>query len=84
VNRATAAAPIAAGSVGIAGGTVSAVVRWNGDVHLTSRAILQLPGLPSGSDGMTDQVVGAIESTGLLPSRSHDVVRNVMVSPRPG
>lgn len=56
----------------------------DGDVHLTSRANLQLRGLPSGSDGLTDEVVEAIESTGLLPSRSHELVRNVMVSPQTG
>jgi len=55
----------------------------DGRVHLTSRANLQLRGLPE--DGTFERaVLPAIEDAGLLPSRTHDLVRNVMVSPQTG
>lgn len=63
----------------------------DGRVHLTSRANLQLRGLPGqrGSAAgrpaqLTSEVVAAIEATGLLPSRSHELARNVLVSPQTG
>jgi precorrin-3B synthase len=62
----------------------------DGDVHLTGRANLQLRALPldpdPGQDGATlrPDVVEAISAAGLLPSRTHDLVRNVMVSPQSG
>lgn len=56
----------------------------DGDVHLTRRANLQLRGLPTRGDDLPTDVVDAIEATGLLPSRSHELVRNVMVSPQTG
>ncbi|KQW52774.1 nitrite reductase [Nocardioides sp. Root1257] len=52
----------------------------DGDVHLTGRANLQLRGLGE----VTEEVVTAIEATGLLPSRSHDRARNLMMSPQSG
>lgn len=53
----------------------------DGRIHLTRRANLQLRGLP-GNDGHLDPaVIGATESTGLLPSRTHELVRNILVSP---
>jgi len=52
----------------------------DGDVHVTGRANLQLRGLGP----ITAEVVAAIESTGLLPSRSHDLARNLMSSPQTG
>ncbi|GAW50467.1 MULTISPECIES: nitrite reductase [unclassified Nocardioides] len=52
----------------------------DGDVHLTGRANLQLRGLGD----VSPAVVDAIEATGLLPSRSHELVRNVMASPLTG
>jgi precorrin-3B synthase len=53
-------------------------------VHLTGRANLQVRGLP-GSDGvLAVAVLDAIERTGLLPTRSHELVRNVMASPQTG
>ncbi|MCW2814991.1 MAG: ferredoxin-nitrite reductase [Nocardioides sp.] len=58
----------------------------DGDVHLTRRANLQLRSLPVDTDGSTlrPDVVDAIGRAGLLPSRTHDLVRNLMVSPQSG
>ena len=56
----------------------------DGDVHLTRRANLQLRAMPVAQDGLPGEVVDAIEVTGLLPSRTHELVRNVMVSPQTG
>ncbi|HEX2894322.1 MAG TPA: nitrite reductase [Marmoricola sp.] len=57
----------------------------DGRLHLTSRANLQLRALPTTSDGeLEPDVVAALGATGLLPSHSHDLVRNVMVSPLTG
>ena len=56
----------------------------DGRVHLTSRANLQVRGL-SGVDGaLGPEVLAALVATGLLPSASHELVRNVMVSPQTG
>jgi precorrin-3B synthase len=52
----------------------------DGRVHLTGRANLQLRGLGE----VTPTVVDAIAATGLLPSRSHELVRNVLASPQTG
>lgn len=56
----------------------------DGNLHLTRRANLQLRGLPMHADGLAPEVVQAIEETGLLPSRTHELVRNIMVSPQTG
>jgi precorrin-3B synthase len=56
----------------------------DGDLHLTARANLQLRALPLDSDSLPTTVVAAIEDTGLLPSRPHDLARNVLVSPLTG
>ena len=56
----------------------------DGRIHLTRRANLQLRALP-GRDGALDPaVLAAIERTGLLPTRTHELVRNVLVSPQTG
>lgn len=56
----------------------------DGRVHVTGRANLQLRGLP-GTDGALDPAaLAAVEATGLLPTRSHELVRNVLVSPQTG
>ncbi|KQO42711.1 hypothetical protein [Aeromicrobium sp. Leaf245] len=56
----------------------------DGTVALTRRANLQVRGLAA-PDGLVPPVVVAeLESTGLLPSRTHELVRNVMVSPLSG
>ncbi|WP_231123788.1 hypothetical protein [Nocardioides sambongensis] len=64
----------------------------DGLVRLTGRANLQLRAFPtitgSTDDGvevrLPEEVVAAIEATGLLPSRAHDLARNVLVSPQTG
>ena len=56
----------------------------DGDVHLTKRANLQLRAMPATDGDLPDEVVEAIAATGLLPSRTHELVRNVMVSPETG
>jgi precorrin-3B synthase len=52
----------------------------DGDVHVTGRANLQLRGLGD----ITPELVAAIEATGLLPSRTHELARNLMSSPQTG
>ncbi|MBM7366128.1 precorrin-3B synthase [Gordonia hydrophobica] len=56
----------------------------DGRIHVTGRANLQLRALPLVDGDLPAPVVAAIESTGLLPSRSHDLVRNVLASPQTG
>ncbi|WP_162602506.1 nitrite reductase [Nocardioides daejeonensis] len=61
----------------------------SGTVHLTKRANLQVRGLPVVGDGcpsasLPHEVVAAIEATGLLPSHSHELVRNILLSPLSG
>jgi precorrin-3B synthase len=56
----------------------------DGRVRLTGRANLQLRGLPEVDGSLPGSVVAAIEATGLLPSRTHDLARNVLCSPQTG
>lgn len=56
----------------------------DGSVYLTKRANLQLRGLPGCDGRLAPAVVTALESTGLLPSRSHELVRNILASPQSG
>jgi precorrin-3B synthase len=56
----------------------------DGRVHLTGRANLQLRALPWDGDGLPAEVTDAVERTGLLPSRSHELARNLMCSPLTG
>jgi precorrin-3B synthase len=65
---------------------LSAVAReyGTGRVHVTGRANLQLRGLPGRDGHLPPEVLRALEGTGLLPSRTHELVRNVMVSPCTG
>ena len=57
----------------------------DGNVHLTTRANLQLRALPQDSDGqLPAEVVAAIAGTELLPSPGHELVRNILVSPLTG
>lgn len=65
---------------------LSSVAQRHGDgqVHLTSRANLQVRGLPSRDGALPHQVVADLEATGLMPSRSHELVRNILASPLTG
>lgn len=56
----------------------------DGDVHLTGRANLQVRGLPSTEGQLPSEVLDALHATGLLPVPSHELVRNVMLSPLSG
>lgn len=56
----------------------------DGRVHVTSRANLQLRALPGSADRLDPAALAALEATGLLPTRSHELVRNVMMSPQTG
>lgn len=51
----------------------------DGELHLTSRANVQLRGLGPG-----DELAGALAAAGLLPSASHERVRNIVASPLSG
>lgn len=56
----------------------------DGSIYLTKRANLQLRGLPGKEATLAPAAVAALESTGLLPSRTHELVRNILVSPQTG
>jgi precorrin-3B synthase len=53
----------------------------NPDLQLTSRAGIQLRGLP---DPLPDAVAATVLALGLLPSPRHDRVRNIVASPLTG
>lgn len=57
----------------------------DGDLHLTSRGNLQLRGVPVGRSGdvPADLVAGVVDA-GLLPSATHERVRNICASPLSG
>jgi precorrin-3B synthase len=56
----------------------------DGAIHLTGRANLQLRGLPLTDGALEAEVVDALIGTGLVPHPTHELVRNVMVSPLSG
>lgn len=59
----------------------------DGDLHLTGRANLQLRALPDDpatTGAVRPDVAAALAGTGLLPSPSHELVRNLMASPQTG
>ena len=56
----------------------------DGRVRVTGRANLQVRGLPGVGGRLADEVLAALDGTGLLPSTSHELVRNVMMSPLTG
>ncbi|WP_244927978.1 nitrite reductase [Nocardioides sp. W7] len=58
----------------------------DGRVHVTGRSNLQIRALPraAGSERLPEVVLEDLEATGLLPSRTHDLARNVMASPQSG
>jgi precorrin-3B synthase len=53
----------------------------SGDLQLTSRASLQLRGLP---DPLPDGFIRAVREAGFLPSETHERVRNIVASPLTG
>ncbi|MFK0136882.1 cobalamin biosynthesis protein CobG [Streptomyces murinus] len=53
----------------------------DGDLHLTSRGNVQLRGLAAGCGG---ELAEALDAVGLLPSREHERVRNIVASPLSG
>jgi precorrin-3B synthase len=60
---------------------VIAVTLPDGQIEITSRANIQLRGMQQKD---LNNAVGSLESAGLLPSRSHDRVRNIIASPFAG
>ena len=59
--------------------------RWaDGTILLTKRTNLQLRGIAHEDGAVPDALVGALTHAGLLPSQSHELVRNIMVSPLTG
>ncbi|OOC54334.1 MULTISPECIES: nitrite reductase [Nocardiopsis] len=55
-----------------------------GRIHVTGRANVQLRALPGRDGRLAPEALRALERTGLLPSPTHELVRNVMVSPCTG
>ncbi|KRC48725.1 MULTISPECIES: nitrite reductase [unclassified Nocardioides] len=57
----------------------------DGRVRVTGRANLQVRAMPLTAGGvLAGDALAALEATGLLPSRAHDRVRNVLASPQTG
>lgn len=56
----------------------------DGHIHLTMRANLQVRAFPGCDGALAPEALAAIEGTGLLPSRSHELIRNIMSSPQTG
>lgn len=56
----------------------------DGDLHLTTRANVQLRGVPHVDGRLPQGFVDGVSQAGLLPSTTHELVRNVMVSPLSG
>lgn len=56
----------------------------DGAVHVTSRANLQVRALPGTSERLDPEVLAALKGTGLLPTSTHELVRNVLISPQTG
>lgn len=56
----------------------------DGRIHVTVRANLQVRAFPGCEGTLAPEALAAIEGTGLLPTRSHELVRNIMCSPQTG
>lgn len=56
----------------------------DGALHLTTRANVQLRSVPHRDGVLPPAFVAGVRACGLLPSTSHELVRNVMVSPLSG
>lgn len=61
-----------------------AITYGDGRIHVTVRANVQVRGLPGVDAELAPEAHAALEDTGLLPSRTHELVRNIMVSPQTG
>jgi precorrin-3B synthase len=70
-------------TTGTALGRLSRIARefGSGDLQLTSRASLQLRGLP---DPLPDSFIRAVREAGFLPSETHERIRNIIASPLTG
>jgi precorrin-3B synthase len=56
----------------------------DGRIYPTVRANVQVRGFPGKGEALAPEALAALEDTGLLPSRSHELARNVMCSPQSG
>jgi precorrin-3B synthase len=56
----------------------------DGHLYLTKRANIQLRGIKHEDGCVPEEFVDAVKAAGLLPSPSHELVRNIMVSPLSG
>src|SRR5688500_16183994 len=56
----------------------------DGHLYLTKRANIQLRGIKHVDGSVPEEFVEAVRAAGLLPSPSHELVRNIMVSPLRG
>lgn len=56
----------------------------DGHLHLTKRANVQLRGIAHDDGCVPEAFVEAVRAAGLLPSPTHELVRNIMVSPLSG
>ena len=56
----------------------------DGHLYLTKRANIQLRGLKHDDGCVPEEFVDAVKAAGLLPSPTHELVRNIMVSPLSG
>jgi precorrin-3B synthase len=56
----------------------------DGHLYLTKRANIQLRGIKHVDGSVPEEFVDAVRAAGLLPSPSHELVRNIMVSPLSG
>lgn len=64
---------------------VAAAERYgDGTVLLTKRANLQLRGIATEDGAVPAGLVAAVAAAGLLPSHTHELVRNILVSPLTG
>ncbi|MEO6470299.1 MAG: nitrite reductase [Aeromicrobium sp.] len=64
---------------------VGIAAEWaDGNIHLTSRANLQMRGVAHSHGCVPNALVDAIAEAGLLPVPSHERVRNISVSPMTG
>ena len=70
-------------TTGAALGRLSGIAQQfgSGDLQLTSRASVQLRGLP---DPVPAALIAAVREAGFLPSETHERVRNIIASPLSG